>query len=421
MDLNIPIIFGLILAMIVAIAVAFASFAFYKKRKSAKPSGKLNDPVSKAEIGTTSKRVPIIKIMTGQVDMPSEEEFDKLFRFEDDLGSRLTQYQGKRNDGEGGRNLNRRALPFDKNRVKLKNTTDGNDYINASWIVSNNEDGTYDEVVYSDYIPYSKIEFIVGQTPLPNTKLHHYQMLHENKVDIELIISFAGNTKALATGKVYHTGNLSRRVLTATQIFQNLIMTEIEFFDTTSSNTQYKHPMTMFEIACWPTDELTDAKEANAILEAICMIRKYVKGDSNNIRIMVHDSDGGIAGAACIIALYHLLQAVDESLNEKNEIKRSASDVEVFREVNKLRYLRANMVDKFSGYKMLYQCLSWYGQNKAHFDQLKTKSQKTSKKKRRNDANTNPSKRTVVNNKRRNNFPDEVYFTEENEEDVYVN
>ena len=69
-----------------------------------------------------------------------------------------------------------------------------------------------------------KIEFIVGQTPLPNTKLHHYQMLHENKVDIELIISFAGNTKALATGKVYHTGNLSRRVLTATQICQNLIM-----------------------------------------------------------------------------------------------------------------------------------------------------------------------------------------------------
>ena len=100
-------------------------------------------------------------------------------------------------------------------------------------------------------------------------------------------------------------------------------------------------------------------KEVNQLLESICLIRRHVKTDSKGMTIMVHDMDGGISGAACVIALYNLLQSVDECLNEKNEIKKSANDVEVFREVNKLRKMRANMIDTFGAYKMLYQCLGW--------------------------------------------------------------
>ena len=453
--------------MIITISGVVAVFIIYKRRSFTNFSREQDEPITQGEIATKSKRVPLRKIMAGDVEMPPKEEFEKLFRFQDNVTSRLTQYQGKRNDGKDGRNLNSRALPFDCNRVELKNPVDGNDYVNASWIKSNTEDSTYDEIVYSDYIPYAKIDFIVGQKPLPNTLLHHYQMLHENKVDIEIYIHYGTNRKPLIPGKVYHTGNLSRRVFTSTQIGENLIMTEMEFFDTTSSKTQFKHPMTLFELTGFPKQELDDVSDVNAILESICLIRKHIKGDSKNMTIMVHDPDGGISGAACVIALYNLLQNVDEGLNEKNEIKKSASDVEVFREINKLRHVRGNMVDNFGTYQMIHQCLSYYGKNKAHFDRIKPKapiaevdkiyrqsnriltliSNKMAKNQAKNFTarsllkypisaigtkakesshekgggpvivNTGHSSQPDVNDFPRENLPDDIYFTE----DIYVN
>ena len=399
------------------VTVAVVVFTIHKRRRSRNFLKDPEEPTPREEI--TSKRVPIHKIMSGDVDMPTEEEFETLFRFTDDLTSRLTQYQGKRNDGKEGRNVNSRALPFDFNRVKLRNVSDGNDYLNASWIISNTEDATYDEIVYSDYMPYEKIDFIVGQTPLPNTIRHHYQMLHENRVDMEICIHFGLDTKPLAPGKVYHTGNLSRRVLTSIQIAKNLIMTEMEFFDTTSSQTQYKHPITLFELTAFPRQKLDDASDINTILESICLIRKHIRRDSKNVRIMVHDSDGGICGAACVIALYDLLQCVDECLTEKNEIKQFASNVEVFREINKLRHVRAHMVDKFGTYKMIYQCLSYYGKNKTYFDRIGLKSKDTCDEKdtRPVAVNTPPTKEHMVDDLPRDDFPEGVYFTE----DIYVN
>ena len=405
---------GGIVGGILIIAGAVAAFVFHKRRTFIDSSKDPEEPSPKVEISTTSKRVPIRKIMAGDVQMPTKEEFEKLFRFKDDVTSRLTQYQGKRNDGKDGRNVNSRALPFDYNRVKLRNATDGNDYFNGSWIISSTEDSTYDEIVYSDYIPYVKIDFIVGQKPLPNTLLHHYQVLHENKVDIEIYIHFGQNTKPLVPGKVYHTGNLSRRVFTSNQIGQNLIKTEMEFFDTTSSKTQFKHPMTLFELTGFPKQEMDGMSEVNDILESICLIRKHIKGDAKNMKIMVHDPDGGISGAVFVVALYNLLQSVDECLNEKNEIKKSASDVEVYREINKLRHVRANMVDDFGTYKMIYQCLSYYGQNKTHFDRIKPKSQSASNRNEKGPVvvNTSSSTEPVVDDLAMYDFPDDIYFTE---------
>ena len=196
-------------------------------------------------------------------------------------------------------------------------------------------------------------------------------------------------------------------------------MTEMELFDTTSSKTQFKHPMTLFELTGFPKQEIDDVNDVKAILESICLIRKHIKGDSTNMRIMVHDPDGGLSGAACVIALYNLLQCVDEGLNEKNEIKKSASDVEVFLEINKLRHARANMVDSFGTYKMIYQCLSYYGQNKAHFDGIKPISQRAFQETGGGDVIVNTSIATdpVVNNLLTDDLPAGIYFTE----DIYVN
>ena len=301
----------------------------------------------------------------------------------------------------------------------VMNASDGNDYFNASWIISNTEDSAYDEIVYSDYIPYAKIEFIVGQKPFPKTLLHHYQMLHEHKVNMEISIQFGVDAKPLVPGKVYYTGKLSRRILTTTRLGKNLIMTELEFFDATSSNTQFTHPMTLFEITGFPEQQLDDVSDINAILESICLIRKCIKVDSNGMRIMAHDPNGGISGAACVIALYSLLQSVDECINEKNEIKKFATDVDVFEVVNKLRHARANMVDDFETYKMIHQCLSYYGKNKTQFDGIKPISQRAFQEIGGGDVivDTSIATEPVVNNLLTDDLPAGIYFTE----DIYVN
>ena len=151
----------------------------------------------------------------------------------------------------------------------------------------------------------------------------------------------------------------------------------------------------------------------------------------------------------------------------KNEIKKYASDVEVFREINKLRHVRANMIENFGTYQMIYQCLSYYGKNKAHFDRIKPKapiaevdkiyrqsnriltliSDKMAKNQAKNFTarsllkypisaigtkakesshekggssvivNTGHSSQPDANDLSRDNLPDDIYFTE----DIYVN
>ena len=55
--------------------------------------------------------------------------------------------------------------PYDDNRVKLRTQSDGDDYINASWILNG---GT--------------IKFIAAQGPLPTTVPDFLRMIAENKV-----------------------------------------------------------------------------------------------------------------------------------------------------------------------------------------------------------------------------------------------
>ena len=130
--------------------------------------------------------VPISGIFKGQIDMPTEEEFARLFQYQDKLESKLSTYQGQRNNDKMGSNTKDTILPYDHNRIKLKNLIDRSDYVNASLITSlrRSEEPSYDEVIYSSYVPTFQIQFIVGQEPQKNTLTRHFQMIHEQKVHV---------------------------------------------------------------------------------------------------------------------------------------------------------------------------------------------------------------------------------------------
>ena len=100
-----------------------------------------------------------------------------------------------------------------------------------------------------------------------------------------------------------------------------------------------------------------------------------MKLGKDSLRIMTHDSHGGISGAAVFMVLYDLLQRVDDAFTSNNQIKKSMSKddsekINVFNAVNELRKDRAKMVNSYANYKLIFMCLNHYGKNKSSFDNI---------------------------------------------------
>ena len=141
--------------------------------------------------------------MNNEITEPSEEEFKELEendRKRSEIKSDLTMAQGRRyNDGKNGKlNINKKFLPYDQTRIKLKTPINGVDYINASWIQTANN--IYDDVY--EFLPSSKINFLLTQDPTPDTHQHYYQMLFEQKVD--LVVHIGSNENLTKWKKISH-------------------------------------------------------------------------------------------------------------------------------------------------------------------------------------------------------------------------
>ena len=59
-----------------------------------------------------------------------------------------------------------------------------------------------------------------------------------------------------------------------------------------------------------------------------------------------------------------MLQKVDESFTDTNQLKSTVQKIDVFGTVNELRKDRAGMIQSHETYKLLFQCLQHYGANR---------------------------------------------------------
>ena len=252
---GIPIVVGLI-----ALGAGAAFGIWVSKRNKREPvedGGSGLIPVEKRK--TKNRRISFTDVVNGNVEQPSVQEFNNLVSFEDDdLSQRLTRFQGQRFNKIGQLNLVKTVLPFDQNRVKLKNPIDGYDYINASLISQPSfEDRTYDEVIYSDILSCKNVRIIVGQDPLPHTLPHHWALIYENEVDF--VVNFT--TKSLKLGKVYRFGSISVRVLNQRKMSETLSRTEISLFNMSAPGAKHEHRSSIFKIIGWPNDEILGADQ----------------------------------------------------------------------------------------------------------------------------------------------------------------
>ena len=170
------------------------------------------------EVQKSSRRITINEIVNGTLVLPQVQEFKNLATFDDSISNRWTRSQGQRYNKTPGFNVDPNILPFDHNRITLRNRINGCDYINCSWISQDSDESNYDEVIYTEYLPFFKIKFAVGQSPLPSTMLHHYSMVHEQKFDF--VISFTGTEtkRPLKVGKTYHINDVTLKVHTRTEL-----------------------------------------------------------------------------------------------------------------------------------------------------------------------------------------------------------
>ena len=324
--------------------------------------------------------VSISGVFKGQIDMPTKDEFECLFQYQDKLESKLSTYQGKRNNDKMGPNTKDTVLPYDRNRIKLKNLIDGSDYVNASLISSlrRSEEPSYDEVIYCSYVPTFQIQFIVGQEPRKKTCTRHYQMIHEQKVHVVISLHRGFGTNKLMLGKVDSFQNMTRKTVKKIQVSDTMCVYIYELFDATSVETQYKTQVLFFEIFSFPRNSDFDIEDAKNLLSNISSIRKQIKAKNNALKMLVYDDEAGVSGASLFVALYEILENVDGSVNEENKLKKSAEDVNVFDVVNGLRKDRMEMINTFSAYKFLHLCLMEYGPNKKTFDAIQSKHLNTS-------------------------------------------
>ena len=352
------------------IATGLAIFFCIRKRQNNKDAEVAKETMPLTEIKSTSRDIPLSAISNGNVAQPSEEEFKKLVSFEDNISQRFTTAQGERYNKSGGFNRNPEVLPFDHNRVKLRNPVDGCDYVNATWISKIANDSTYDELIYSSYVPYKNIKFIVGQNPLPVTLQHHYAMVHENRIDLIICFTETPKNKPLKVGKNYHFKDLTLTVHNRNKVQDELFRSEISIFNIGSPRDQYRHYTVLYEYTKWPKDDINSSEDTQSLVSAMVLIRQEMDRDKSAMKILTHDSQGGLRGSALFLVLYDLMQKIDEGYTENNKVKTHLEKINIFNTVNKLRKDRAGLIDTYATYKLLHFCLEYYGLNRCALKQL---------------------------------------------------
>ena len=367
-------VIGAVIGCVVAIGLAVGIGILWYKRTHSKErtENDLSQNLLMAEITASPLSIALPSILEGNMTFPKLDEFERLQQYVESLETRYTVYQGRRYNKNGGLNLHETVLPFDHTRVKLKKEINGCDYINATWLSKVSSEGDYDTLIYTPYVPYFNIQFMIAQDPMSHTMHHHYQMLHENGVNIVVAIKNGQDRKPLRVGKTSHFEQVTRRIHARDEVHQNLIRTEMELIDP-QAEIRLRHKLVHFDFTAWQLNELSSSEETRDLLTALCLIRKEMGLEKDRLKVLVHDPEGGIGGAAVFVALYELIQMVDESFNSENRLKRpgeGCTKLEIFKIVNHMRNDRANMVNTYGYYKLLFMCLEHYVQNKSHFDHL---------------------------------------------------
>ena len=266
-------------------------------------------------------------------------------------------------------------IPNDSTRVILSKKIKGSNYINATWLNKAAKEGVYAVPTLNPYISFTKLNIITTQNPMSQTKEHYYQMLYENY--ITEVVKFSTRDEFISD-EFYSESEEKINVFKINFRKGKLIapFLAVRNIDIYHSDDNTFQSLRMFQFIDWPdfTLGIKTENHKDKFLSALCLIRKMIGKDITTTSMVVQDASGGVGGAAVLVVLLKLLQAVDESIDNASPEGELSEDqiqvLNVFETVNTMRKKRAKLVHSFAEYLFLIECLLDYVNEKPHYDKL---------------------------------------------------
>ena len=256
-------------------------------------------------------------------------------------------------------------VPYDSNRVILKNKVNGNDYYNASWITQQEDKGHYDTLRPFSYQPYEETSFIVARAPLSYSCSLFHEMIIQEKVGIVLYLNDKIHTVKEATGKVYQIDHIKRQIDSEMWIQEYLHRREVTISSESKGNI-FSH--SFLEYRYNVMEDIQSEGTVHNFMQMFCQIRNTTNKSSKILPFILVDQVSGCGFSGVFIILYKALERIDnfdlEQENKNSSSLQSQSFISVFSMVSKLRLKRAKMVGTFDYYKFIYRCIQYYVSNK---------------------------------------------------------
>ena len=313
-----------------------------------------------------SKRIDLSKLHSGQISMPTLDEFEGLPKKPSNIQHFTTRHADlKQNQGLLG---NKCAVPYDQNRVQLKHSINNVDFINASWIhVAQASEGVYDVPVLHPFLPSSLISLIVAQTPTAITIGHHLQMVYEAKV--QLIVEISQNA-SINGGDQFDGAIVSKKVINKIDL-DNMLTREVWDLSKHRDRTER---LIHLQLKVWKTSAELSETMMQKMLTTLTQARKEVGNGQEMTTILVHDEKGGTGAAAVFVALLYLLEEVDDAVaaakSHVGKLEEEDFTINIYETVNNLRSKRMGMIQSLGEYTFLHHALICYMKNKGKFDDL---------------------------------------------------
>ena len=282
-------------------------------------------------------------------------------------------------------------LPYDYNRIVLKELVNDGDYINGSYIHQPNEhldDFNAEELNLLDLTLFENIKFIATQGPTPTTLEHHWQAIFDNNVDIILMLTkFVEGSKETHNEKIKceryfpmksdqcqfqsfnNYGKFDVLVLEEEEVRPNLTKSILYVMNTESKDINSDRQLILLHYTGWP--DFGAPEDTSDIIELVKDVRKIIKDEGKNkdeiYSILAHCS-AGVGRTGTFIGLYKLMEEIERKLEfsldqnlSKKEKKKSGdplTKVNIFETVMSLREKRCEMVQSYAQYRYLYACVA---------------------------------------------------------------
>ena len=338
----------------------------YRKRIAKFISTKKNKWVSNKDVKKKimkSTEIEIRKLLTNDVDVPTLDEFEYL-NDQERLRNHFTTIQGNFKE-HNTRKIVNPILPYSHSKVTMKNSSNVDGFINASWVLQPEDEGNYDSISTFPYLPSTQVGIITMQMPDESNFEAVLQMIYGNDVSICLNISKnRDHRSSMSSFSSHGNSNVVQKFVARSVLEQNLVTEEWDFsMERSRTNKLVKLELNEFSL------QSSDA--IDRILRTITYVRKEMTTNRQQLIMLVQDENEGVSAAAIFVALLILLEKIDDAFVTMDSHKDDKTAfIDIFKTVNELRSKRMQMVQTFEDYQFLYQSVAYYVQNKNHYDEL---------------------------------------------------